>query len=66
MARRRLIAGPWGAGSTTDAAGTQLREYELHASGWVSVVVGLQSLISVYLIAFATWTYFRTPFELLT
>jgi hypothetical protein len=41
----------------------QPREYELHASGWVRVVSGLQSLISVYLVALAILTYFGTPFE---
>jgi hypothetical protein len=41
----------------------QPREYELHASGWVRVVSGVQSLISVYLVALAILTYFGTPFE---
>jgi len=41
----------------------QAREYELHASGWIRVVSGLQSLISVYLVALAILTYFGTPFE---
>jgi len=41
----------------------QPREYELHASGWVRVVSGLQSLISVYLVALTILTYFGMPFE---
>jgi hypothetical protein len=41
----------------------QPREYELHASGWVRVVSGIQSLISVYLVALPILTYFGTPFE---
>ncbi len=41
----------------------QSREYELHATGWVRVVSGLQSLISVYLVALTILTYFGTPFE---
>jgi hypothetical protein len=42
---------------------TQPREYSLHATGWVRFVSGLQSLISVYLVALAILTYFGTPFE---
>jgi Pentapeptide repeats (8 copies) len=41
----------------------QLREYSLQATGWVRLVSGLQSLISVYLVAVAILTYFGTPFE---
>jgi hypothetical protein len=41
----------------------QLREYSLHASGWVRLVSGLQSLISVYLVALTILTYFGRPFE---
>src|SRR6266849_998409 len=41
----------------------QPREYTLHATGWVRVVSGLQSLISVYLVALTILTYFGTPFE---
>jgi uncharacterized protein YjbI with pentapeptide repeats len=41
----------------------QPREYELHATGWVRVISGIQSLISVYLVALAILTYFGTPFE---
>jgi uncharacterized protein YjbI with pentapeptide repeats len=41
----------------------QLREYSLRATGWIRFVSGLQSLISVYLVALAILTYFGTPFE---
>jgi hypothetical protein len=41
----------------------QSREYSLRATGWVRVVSGIQSLISVYLVALEILTYFGTPFE---
>jgi hypothetical protein len=41
----------------------QPREYSLRATGWVRLVSGLQSLISVYLLALWVLTYFGTPFE---
>jgi uncharacterized protein YjbI with pentapeptide repeats len=41
----------------------QLREYSLHATRWVRVVSGMQSLTSVYMVALAILTYFGTPFE---
>jgi hypothetical protein len=41
----------------------QPREYVLRASGWVRVVSGSQSLISVYLVALWVLTYFGRPFE---
>ncbi len=41
----------------------QPREYELRATGWVRFVSGLQSLLSVYLVALTILTYFGTPFE---
>jgi uncharacterized protein YjbI with pentapeptide repeats len=41
----------------------QRREYSLHATGWVRVVSGVQSLISVYLVALTILTNFGTPFE---
>jgi hypothetical protein len=41
----------------------QPREYSLRATGWVRVVSGIQSLISVYLVALTILTYFSTPFE---
>jgi len=39
------------------------REYNLKAVGWVRVVAGWQSLISVYLIAMWFLTYFGRPFD---
>jgi hypothetical protein len=41
----------------------QLREYSLRATGWVRVISGLQSLISIYLVALTVLTYVGTPFE---
>ncbi|CAB1057504.1 Pentapeptide repeat family protein [Olavius sp. associated proteobacterium Delta 1] len=41
----------------------QRREYILRASGWVRVVSGFQSLLSVYLLALWVLTYFGRPFE---
>jgi len=41
----------------------QFRNYTLHATGWVRFVSGLQSLISVYLLALWVLTYFGRPFE---
>jgi hypothetical protein len=41
----------------------QPREYTLRASGWVRAVSGLQSLLSVYLLALWVVTYFGRPFE---
>jgi uncharacterized protein YjbI with pentapeptide repeats len=41
----------------------QPREYTLRATGWVRVVSGLQSLISVYLLALWILTYFGRPFD---
>ena len=41
----------------------QTREYVLRATGWVRFVSGLQSLISVYLVALWVLTYFGRPFE---
>ena len=38
-------------------------EYTLRATGWVRTVSGVQSLISVYLLALAVLTYFGRPFE---
>ena len=40
----------------------QPREYTLRATGWVRTVSGIQSLISVYLLALAVLTYFGRPF----
>ncbi len=41
----------------------QPREYSLHATGWVRVISGVQSLISVFLVALTVLTYTGTPFE---
>ena len=38
------------------------QEYSLRATGWVKTVSGVQSLISIYLIALWAWTYFGAPF----
>ncbi len=53
---RDLNVGSW-------IARMQPREYALRAKGWVRVVSGVQSLISVYLIAMWVLTYFSRPFE---
>jgi hypothetical protein len=44
-------------------ARVQGREYALRATGWVRVVSGLQSLLSVYLLAIWALTYFGRPFQ---
>jgi len=41
----------------------QRQEYTLRATGWVRTVSGVQSLISVYLLALWALTYFGRPFE---
>ena len=41
----------------------QPREYTLSGSGWVRTVSGIQSLLSVYLLAMAALSYFGRPFE---
>jgi hypothetical protein len=41
----------------------QPNEYTLQATGWVRVVSGAQSLLSVYLIALWALSYFGRPFE---
>jgi uncharacterized protein YjbI with pentapeptide repeats len=41
----------------------QPNEYALRATGWVRSVSGIQSLISVYLLAIWALTYFGRPFE---
>ena len=53
---RDLNVGSW-------IARIQQREYVLRATGWVRVVSGVQSLISVYLIAMWVLTYFGRPFQ---
>jgi hypothetical protein len=35
----------------------------MKGTGWVRTVSGIQSLISVYLLALAALTYFGRPFE---
>ena len=52
---RDLNVGTW-------LARIQPRDYALHGQGWVRVVAGIQSLISVYLIAMWGLTYFSRPF----
>jgi hypothetical protein len=41
----------------------QKKEYTLRATGWVRTVAGLQSLLSVYLLALWVLTYFGRPFD---
>jgi hypothetical protein len=41
----------------------QKKEYNLRATGWVRMVSGLQSLLSVYMLALWALTYFGRPFE---
>jgi hypothetical protein len=53
---RELNVGTW-------IARVQSREYVLRATGWVRTVSGIQSLISVYLLALWVLTYFGRPFE---
>ncbi len=52
---RDLNVGSW-------IARLQPREYTFRAIGWVRVVAGAQSLLSVYLIAMWALTYFGRPF----
>jgi hypothetical protein len=53
---RDLNVGTW-------IARTQPREYALRATGWLRVVSGIQSLLSVYLLAIWVLTYFGRPFQ---
>jgi hypothetical protein len=53
---RDLTVGTW-------ISRLQPREYILRATGWVRVVAGLQSLLSIYLLALWVLTYFGRPFE---
>jgi len=39
------------------------REYDLKARGWARTISGVQSLVTVYLIALWVLTYFGSPFE---
>ncbi|MFQ5976445.1 MAG: pentapeptide repeat-containing protein, partial [Candidatus Hydrothermarchaeales archaeon] len=54
---REINAGHW-------IVRMQGKEYTLRATGWVRTVAGVQSLISVYLMALSVLTYFGRPFEL--
>ena len=53
---RDLNVGSW-------IARLQKREYNLRATGWVRTVSGLQSLLSVYMLALWALSYFGRPFE---
>lgn len=53
---RDLNVGSW-------IARLQRREYHLRATGWVRTVSGLQSLLSVYMLALWALTYFGRPFD---
>ena len=53
---RKFNVGSW-------IARLQPREYFLRARGWVRVVSGSQSLVSVYLLAMWALTYFGRPFQ---
>ena len=56
IGRRELNVGNW-------ITRLMPREYTLRATGWVRVVSGIQSLLSVYLLALWVLTYFGRPFE---
>jgi uncharacterized protein YjbI with pentapeptide repeats len=53
---REYSLGPW-------LARIQPREYTIVPVGWVRTVAGIQSIMSVYLIALWALTYFGRPFE---
>jgi hypothetical protein len=53
---RELNVGTW-------ISRMQPREYILRATGWVRFCTGLQSVVSVYLLALWALTYFGRPFE---
>jgi len=53
---RDLNVGGW-------IARIQPSEYALRATGWVRVISGVQSLLSVYLLAIWVLTYFGRPFQ---
>ena len=53
---REINVGNW-------IARIQRREYTLRPSGWVRTTSGIQSLISVYLVALWILTYFGRPFD---
>jgi hypothetical protein len=56
MGWRELNVGTW-------MTRLQPREYTIRATGWVRTVSGIQSLMSVYLLALWVLTYFGRPFE---
>jgi hypothetical protein len=53
---REFNVGTW-------SARVQAHKYSLEPTGWVRVVSGLQSLLSVYLLAIWALTCFGRPFE---
>jgi hypothetical protein len=53
---REINVGSW-------IARVQAREYTMRATGWARVVAGVQSLLSVYLLALWALTYFGRPFQ---
>ena len=53
---RELNVGNW-------TARLQLYPYTLQATGWLRTVLGIQSLISVYLLGMLALSYFGRPFE---
>src|SRR5207244_2728407 len=53
---RELDPGTW-------LAAIQAREYVIRPYGWVRVIAGIQSLLSLYLVALWLLTYFGRPFE---
>jgi hypothetical protein len=53
---RELNVGTW-------LSRIQPQEYALRANGWVRMVSGLQSVVSVYLLGLSILTYFGRPFE---
>ena len=63
LSRPPLPPKPNGVGARCWLARLQTREYTLRATGWVRVVAGLQSLLSIYLIAIWVLTYFGRPFQ---
>jgi len=53
---REFSVGTW-------LARVQSRSYTLQPEGWVRTVSGIQSLLSVYLLAMWALTYFGRPFQ---
>lgn len=53
---RELNVGTW-------LSRIQPQEYALRATGWVRMVSGFQSVVSVYLLGLSILTYFGRPFE---